>query len=312
MARMTITASARTAGISGLRPSPSAQRSQKPPACSTWRPCRASLVRSPRRSTFGPRKPSIAGSRVSDATMVRPTTIVTDTATPYRELSLKREQPEHRDGYGQPGQQDRATGGVERGDGRVLGGLPGEQAVAVPADDEQRVVHAHAERHEDGDHRHPARDRDGVREDGDDRVAHPDRRQRRDERQERGIAPSAERDEQDDQRENDPQHHAGEISAGHGDILDRRTAQLDVQQRTSADWAVDISVWTAEFGTLCAWAVRFTVARPIVPSSLIWPPGLGRGHRAHVRKLCTRASMDVTAVWAAGERSVPCLACTTI
>ena len=26
----------------------------------------------------------------------------------------------------------------------------------------------------------------------------------------------------------------------------------------------------------------------------------------------TRASMDVTAVWAAGERSVPCLACTTI
>ena len=29
----------------------------------------------------------MAGSRVSDATMVRPTTIVTDTATPYRELT---------------------------------------------------------------------------------------------------------------------------------------------------------------------------------------------------------------------------------
>ena len=76
---MAITASARMAGISGLRPSPSAQRSQKPPACSTWRPCAASLLRSVRRSTFGPRKPSMAGSRVSDAAMVSPTTSVTTT-----------------------------------------------------------------------------------------------------------------------------------------------------------------------------------------------------------------------------------------
>ena len=54
MASTTITASARRAGIRGLRPSPSAQRSQKPPACSTWHPRSASILRSARRSTFGP------------------------------------------------------------------------------------------------------------------------------------------------------------------------------------------------------------------------------------------------------------------
>ena len=41
----------------------------------------------------------------------------------------------------------------------------------------------------------------------------------------------------------------------------------------SADWAVETSVLTAASGMLSAWASRFTVARPIVPSLLIWPPG---------------------------------------
>ena len=41
----------------------------------------------------------------------------------------------------------------------------------------------------------------------------------------------------------------------------------------SADWAVETSVVTAEVGTVLACSSRFTVARPIVPSLLIWPPG---------------------------------------
>ena len=231
-ARTPITASAATAGISGLRPSASAQRSQKAPACSTWRP------------SLG--EPCAFGS---------PQHLRAEEAQHGRQQGQRRqhgqadherdchghagqggvrqgEQPQQRGAYGQPGQQHSAAGGVERGDGGVLGCLPGEQLVAVPADDEQRVVHAHAERHEEGDLGHPARDRDGVREDVDDVGACCDRHQRRDHRKERTVHRAAEREEQHDQREHDPQQHAGVIRAPRRDVLDRRTAELDVQQRT--------------------------------------------------------------------------------
>jgi hypothetical protein len=41
----------------------------------------------------------------------------------------------------------------------------------------------------------------------------------------------------------------------------------------SADLAVEISLLTAAFGMSWAWALSCTVARAIVPSRLIWPPG---------------------------------------
>jgi hypothetical protein len=50
------------------------------------------------------------------------------------------EQPQQRCADGQPGQQHSAAGGVERGDGGLFGCLPGEQPVAVPADDEQLLI----------------------------------------------------------------------------------------------------------------------------------------------------------------------------
>ena len=81
----------------------------------------------------------------------------------------------------------------------------------------------------------------------------------------------------------------------------------------SADWAVETRSLTAAFGTFWAKASRLTVASPMVPSLLIWPPApYGEVTARTWGSRATRASMAVTAAWVAGVRRVPDLVCTTI
>ena len=63
-----------------------------------------------------------------------------------------------------PGEQDRAPGGVEGVDDRLLDRLAGLDALAHPRDDEQRVVDADAEADQQRELRGERRDRDDVRE----------------------------------------------------------------------------------------------------------------------------------------------------
>ncbi len=114
-------------------------------------------------------------------------------------------EPEDRDDHRAAGEDDRLSG---RGDGsadRLLDGHSAGEVLAVPGDQEERIVDPHAEADHAADHRSPARDVDQVGDqrhradaEGEPEQGHPDRQAHRDDR--------SERDEQDDDRGDQADH----------------------------------------------------------------------------------------------------------
>ncbi len=100
---------------------------------------------------------------------------------------------QQRDTDGGPGEDDRPPGHRGRADGGLLDRQPRPQALAVPGDDEQRIVDADAEPDQHAEHRGEVGDGHGVAEQGDAGRGGPDGGQRGDDRQEgRGERPEGE------------------------------------------------------------------------------------------------------------------------
>ena len=169
---------------------------------------------------------------------------------PVEERQAERELAEQRDADGQAGEEDRPSRGVDRQRRGFLGRSTGLDGIAVPGDDEQRVVHADAEPDQDAEDGRELRDREGVAEQAGERVADRDREQRGDERQERGEQ-RAEGQPEHDQRQDDADAGARTAAAalqlfdvltteGHLELavaggLRGRDHRLDVVDRVLAD-----------------------------------------------------------------------------
>ncbi len=135
--------------------------------------------------------------------------------------------PEQGDAYRGAGEQDRASRGVQRAGRRVLGGHPGLDVVAVPGDDEQRVVDAHAQPDQDAQRRADRGNADRVRGQADRQQAGGQPGDRDRQRQQHGQQ-RAERDEQHHRRGDHPDGGA-DADRGPQRVLDRLPAQVDLQ-----------------------------------------------------------------------------------
>ena len=122
---------------------------------------------------------------------------------PTDERQPDREHAQQRNDHGEAGEQHGTSRGVDSGGDGVFGVETRLQPLAVPSDDEQRIVDAHA----DADHRRQSRREVlkgiGVREQSDDRQSDRDAGERNDDRQHHREH-RAERNEQDDDRREDP------------------------------------------------------------------------------------------------------------
>ena len=96
---------------------------------------------------------------------------------------MQHEQPEERDTDSAAREQYGTARGVEGAHGGLFRGHPGLEAVAMPADDEQRVVDTHAEADEGGERRRHIRDAEGVGKERDGHGAAGERRDGGDQRQ---------------------------------------------------------------------------------------------------------------------------------
>ena len=127
--------------------------------------------------------PSIAGSSVIAANTVNSTITRGGDADAGEEVQAEHEQAEHRDADRGAGEQHGAAGRVERPDRGLLRRQAGLQAVAVPGDDEQRVVDADAEADQRGEDRADVVDRQPVAQQPDRERAADQREDRADQRQ---------------------------------------------------------------------------------------------------------------------------------
>ena len=214
--------------------------------------------------------------------------------------------------HGEPGEQHRPPGGVDRVHRGVLDAPPGPQAAAVAGDDEQGVVDPDAEADQHPQDRGEADDGEDVAEQAGDGVADADRDQgghdRGDRREQR-----AERQAEHDQGEDDPE--GGAV----GGLLGLRRSRWPGRRARPSGRApgglggTDHRADRAG-GRSWAWASKLTVAKAIVPSRLTWPAPSGRRGWPRRRRGAagTLASIASTAVRAGPDVTDPGLASTTI
>lgn len=156
----------------------------------------------------------------------------------YRD-AVQEVQPQHQhaeqcDADGRSGEDDRPAGGGDGVCGRLLDRAAPRQALAVPGDDEQRVVDAHAEADEGAEHRGEVGDRHRVAEQGDAEIggAHADQGGR-DGQQARGERAEGE---EEDQGRDDDADDLGEVCGGGLGELDGAAAQFDLETMRPRCW----------------------------------------------------------------------------